>query len=340
MKTKLLAACLASCFVHGISGGARAATLVAAVGDSITQGSGWPDRLGTKLGAAYTVKNYGLSGTTLLKQGDHPYWTSTQYTQSHTSNPDIVVIMLGTNDSKPFNWNAHKGEFAGDYQALIDTYAALPSKPRIYLVLCPPAGKNGFQIVGTVIENEIVPLIKQVANEKGLPTIDVFTAFGGHDFDPTLFGSAGDQVHPGGAGAQRIADTVYAALVASVDGGAADAAKDAAREAGGADVASEKPAPVDATGGAGTGGAGTGGTTGAAGTTGGAGSGSPPPVDSGVGTGSDAREAGTDAAVPPSDEAAACGCVTAPATGGLDGVGGVSAAALLVALLLVRRHRR
>ncbi|MDB4980292.1 MAG: hypothetical protein JWM82_1044, partial [Myxococcales bacterium] len=198
---------------------AAAAIGVACVGDSITQLTGWTNKLQTHLGAAYLVANDGVSGTTLLKKGDSPYWPTNQFTQSHTTNPAIVVIMLGTNDSKPFNWNTHKGEFVGDYEALVDTYTALPSHPRIFLNLCPPAGTNGFQISGPVIENEINPMIKQIAAAKGLPIIDVFTAFGGHDFDPTLFGSAGDQVHPGDKGAQRIADTVYAALVAAADGG-------------------------------------------------------------------------------------------------------------------------
>ena len=51
--------------------------IVAAVGDSITELSGWPDQLGAELGAAYTVHDYGLAGTTLLKNGDHPYWAMT-----------------------------------------------------------------------------------------------------------------------------------------------------------------------------------------------------------------------------------------------------------------------
>lgn len=108
--------------------GARAALAapikVACIGDSITQDSGWSDKLGAKLGAGYTSTNLGVTTTTLLKNGDTPYWNTAAFTQGHSSNPDIVVIMLGTNDSKPFNWSAHKGEFVGDYEALVDTYAA------------------------------------------------------------------------------------------------------------------------------------------------------------------------------------------------------------------------
>ena len=187
---KIVRASLLAALFLVVPARAYALTSVACVGDSITQNSGWSDRLGQKLGAAYKSTNYGLSGTTLLKNGDHTYWTSQQFKDSHSSNPDIVVIMLGTNDSKPFNWNTHKGEFVGDYEALVDSYAALPSHPKIYLNLCPPAGTNGFQISGAVIENEMLPLIRQIATEKGVALIDVFTAFGGHNFDPTLFGSA------------------------------------------------------------------------------------------------------------------------------------------------------
>jgi acyl-CoA thioesterase-1 len=260
---------------------------VACVGDSITQNSGWSDKLGMRLGAGYTSTNYGVTGTTLLKQGDSTYWTTPAFTQSHSSNPDIVVIMLGTNDSKPQNWNAHKGEFVGDYEALIDSYAALPSHPKIYLNLCPPAGTNGYGISGTVIENEVLPDIKQIATTKGLPTIDVFTAFGGHTLDQSLYGSTADLVHPNAKGAQVIADTVYAALTAAPsDGGtdgpgaggdARDARADSAPSTGG-DASSEAPASTSGAGGAaGTGSAtgtgGSGGTTGAAGTTGSGGTG-------------------------------------------------------------------
>jgi lysophospholipase L1-like esterase len=207
-----------------MAGNVVAQTKVACVGDSITQNSGWCEDLGTLLGAEYSVGNYGLSGATLLKMGDHPYWDTTQYTQGHDFAPNIVVIMLGTNDSKPQNWT-YKDQFTTDYAALIETYRALASAPEIYICRPPPAGTNGFGISGTVIETEMLPLVDGLAVSENTGLIDIFTAFGGHDFDPALFGSPGDQVHPNGAGAQVIADTVYAALTAPpmMDAGAGGA---------------------------------------------------------------------------------------------------------------------
>ena len=52
------------------AGSARAATAVACVGDSITEGSGWPAKLGTKLGAEFSVMNYGVSGTYTVTGAD------------------------------------------------------------------------------------------------------------------------------------------------------------------------------------------------------------------------------------------------------------------------------
>jgi MYXO-CTERM domain-containing protein len=310
---------------------AHAATIVACVGDSITAGA-WPGKLGTLLGSNYTVNNYGVSGTTLLKNGDFPYWNTGQFTQSHTVMPNIVVIMLGTNDSKPQNWDTHKGEYAGDYEALIDSYTVLASKPRIFLNLPPPAGTNGFNISGTIIENEILPLVRQTAIKKGVGLIDVFSAFGGHNFDPSLYGSTTDQVHPGDKGAQRIADTVYAALIAPPDAGTS--AKDAAAESAAKDAST---AP-EASGGSGGSAAGSGGAGGAPGSGGSAGSqASAGSAGTSATTGSDGAGGTSSASTspPPAADEGSCGCriATVPSD---------RAALWVVALLgvIVTRRRR
>ncbi len=189
-----------------------ATTKVACVGDSITQFSGWCEDLGARLGAGYTTRNFGVSGTTLLKAGDSSYWTSAQFAPSHQFAPDLLVIMLGTNDSKPQNWTAvNAARFVPDYEELIDSYAGLASRPRIWVVLPPPAGPNVYAISGEVIEHEQLPRIRQVASAKGAGVVDVFGAFGDRDIDPSLF-DATDLVHPNSRGARVIADAVYAAL--------------------------------------------------------------------------------------------------------------------------------
>jgi lysophospholipase L1-like esterase len=280
------------------------------------------------LGADYDVRNFGLSGTTLLKAGDHPYWTSDQYTQSHAFAPNIVIIMLGTNDSKPQNWS-HKDEFVNDYEELIDSYATLASAPKIYLNLPPPAGTNGFGISGTVIENEVVPLVQQVAANKHTGLIDVFSAFGGHDFDASLFGSPGDQVHPNGAGGQRIAETVYAALTAPP---IVDAGVDASDgEDGGAVV--DGSVPSAGASGAGTDGGGSGGAptiAGAGGETAGS------PSSSGGASGSGGSANGGNATSPSDEDDDDGGCAVTSGAGKRDQAWALGAA---IATLWVARRR-
>ena len=89
--------------------GADGPIRVACVGDSITYGSGvenreqnaYPAVLGRLLGERYEVRNFGVGGATLQKRGDKPYWSLDAYKDVTLFKPHIVVIKLGTNDSKP-----------------------------------------------------------------------------------------------------------------------------------------------------------------------------------------------------------------------------------------------
>ena len=183
---------------------------VACVGDSITFGShvtgrdqnSYPAVLQKLLGEKYQVANFGVSGATLLKKGDKPYWTQSAFGQSNDFAPDIVVIMLGTNDSKPKNW-VNKADFAGDYRDLVTHYATLASHPRVYVMSPPPVYEAGrYEISPTTVENEVTPLVREI----GGATIDVSGALSNH---PELFD---DTVHPNNAGAAVIAQTVFDAI--------------------------------------------------------------------------------------------------------------------------------
>jgi acyl-CoA thioesterase I len=192
----------------------QAVTRIACVGDSITAGSGlaspqtesWPARLGELLGPDYEVKNCGVSGSTLLKNGNKPYWLVGAFAAATQCRPDIVIIALGTNDSKSVNWDAHQGEFAADTNALIDHFASLPSAPKIYLALPPPAFSKGFGIMEPNTER-IRVILREVAKARHLTIIDLYSPMRG---DSALFQ---DGIHPKAEGAAKIAQTVHAVLV-------------------------------------------------------------------------------------------------------------------------------
>ena len=102
---------------------------VACVGDSITFGYGikdrdkmsYPAQLGKRLGSKYEVRNFGVNGHTLLSKGNAPYIKSKAYRDALAFAPEIVVIKLGTNDSKPMNWQ-YKSEFKRPSHPLFPTF--------------------------------------------------------------------------------------------------------------------------------------------------------------------------------------------------------------------------
>lgn len=186
---------------------------VACVGDSITAGyalqnpgvESYPAQLQVLLGSGYNVGNFGLSGATVQKRSDYTYWNSWAYRGSLQFKPDIVVIMLGTNDSKPWNWNAVK--FDADYRALIAKYKGLSTQPRVYICLPPPVftpNPFGTAFDPAFVQNTLVPAVRAVATATGVTMIDNNTPLLD---EPGLFS---DGVHPTTQGAGVIAATIAA----------------------------------------------------------------------------------------------------------------------------------
>ncbi|HEY3323876.1 MAG TPA: GDSL-type esterase/lipase family protein [Planctomycetota bacterium] len=189
---------------------------VACIGDSITFGAGveqrdqnhYPKVLGELLGDKYETKNFGISGTTLLKKGDSPYWKQKAFKDATDYNPNIVVIKLGTNDTKPQNIK-HKEEFVGDLTAMVEHFSALPAKPKVFLCFPAPAYATQWGINEKGIEEMVIPAVKEVAKAKNLSTIDLHTALSNH---PEMFP---DKIHPNAAGAKLLAKTVAEAITSA-----------------------------------------------------------------------------------------------------------------------------
>ena len=186
---------------------------VACVGNSITFGAGianrdrdsYPSVLGQMLGRGYEVRNFGFSARTMLMKGDHPYMKEQMFQEALQYNPNIVVIKLGTNDSKPFNWK-HKADFQSDMQAMVNAFNAIPSKPKIYLCYPAKAYLLQYGINDSIIVNGVIPVIDRVAKQNKLPIIDLHTSTSGME------ANFPDKIHPDPIGAHKIAETVYRAI--------------------------------------------------------------------------------------------------------------------------------
>ena len=209
------------------------AVRVACIGNSITDGHGielasaygYPALLQKKLGSGYWVKNFGVSARTLLNKGDHPYMNELAWRDALAFDPDIVVIKLGTNDSKPQNWQ-HASEFRSDLEQML--FALRPdlaqpvkkkkgkkkaapapaARPQIILCTPIPAFKSTWDISDEVITSQIIPILKEEAAKYDLQLLDLHTLYAG-DGDKML----SDGIHPDGRGVQRLADIVAGALV-------------------------------------------------------------------------------------------------------------------------------
>ena len=184
---------------------------VACVGASITQGVGttpgmsYPSQLQALLGPKWQVKNFGVAGRTLLKKGDHPYCQEQAFQDAQAFQPDVVIIVLGSNDTKPLNW-VHKDEIPADGQAFVETFLHLASKPRVYLCRLPPVPEPGnYGINETNLDVEI-SMFAQIAAEENIGLIDLHTPLVDK---PQLFP---DHVHPNNEGAAIMARTAAAAL--------------------------------------------------------------------------------------------------------------------------------
>lgn len=186
---------------------------VACIGNSITYGSGIPDRprdsypsqLARMLGEKWEVRNFGVGGRTMLKKGDFPFWNEDAYQQAKASLPDVVIIKLGTNDTKPQNWK-FAGEFLPDYRAMVKELKALSSHPKIYLCKPVPAYGNRWGINDSIIVHGVIPAVEKLAKEENLPVIDLYAALSG---ESSRFP---DQIHPDAKGAGLMAQTIFKAL--------------------------------------------------------------------------------------------------------------------------------
>lgn len=206
-----------SCALTAAAPDAMAAAdyVVACVGDSITFGHGstdgktYPAQLQGLLGAGWDVKNFGHNARTALDDGKEwngvdgmGYRSSPKFKEALDSKPDVVIFMLGTNDSKPINWDDHAEDFKHDYASLVDDFLAISPPPMVIIGVSPFVKKDSFSIREMVVGGEIAPWQTAFAAERGLPCVDAHELLRKNSKDTFT----GDGVHPNNAGYTVLAE--------------------------------------------------------------------------------------------------------------------------------------
>ena len=184
---------------------------ITCVGDSITDGIGasngqntYPAQLQKILGDKYEVLNKGVSGTTVTNSDDRAYTKTSRYRESLTSQPDIVIILLGTNDitTKGINTDEGKKVFKDDYAKLVRDYENCGSRPKIMVAapLSSVDGNNKHDGRNDMNEKIQIPLIREVSEEMRLTFLDT------HTYTATWTRTdIGDGLHPSDSGYVKLA---------------------------------------------------------------------------------------------------------------------------------------
>jgi acyl-CoA thioesterase I len=161
------------------------------------------------MGDTVTIGNYAISSRTMLKHGDYPIWNDVEFRNCWKFAPNILLICLGTNDSKPQNWDRFGNEFYDDYKSMIDTFRV--RNPYTLFMVCypPPAYQIVWGIRDSVIVNSVMPAVDSIVAYSGATLVDFY-----HPLidSVSLFP---DYIHPNHRGQSAMARILYNTIMES-----------------------------------------------------------------------------------------------------------------------------
>ena len=206
----ILLVALGGASMYMLTNGGQSNTIrIACVGDSLTGGTYYPDDLWMLLGSNYTLRNFGVGGTTASLDSLSPYMNHSEFYKAKQFKPNIVILMFGTNDANDILTPDNRS-FVSSYVRMVEEFQALSSKPQIWLVKPPPIFCNGTAPSAETLQTLILPEIEQVAQQTHVSIIDVNSALASSGvFFP-------DGIHPDSQGSQLIADEIYRAIGSSL----------------------------------------------------------------------------------------------------------------------------
>lgn len=186
---------------------------VACIGNSITYGHGiqnrdkdsYPAQLQTLLGTGFDVRNFGHNAKCAQDEADEPYTATEEYSAALAFQPDIVIIKMGTNDTKIQNWK-NTTRFKAGLEKIAVSFNKLQSHPRIILAYPAKAYKHAWTINDSIIVAGVIPAINEIASKHKWQVLDLHTA------TSDMASHFSDGIHPDIAGAGVIATAVRNAI--------------------------------------------------------------------------------------------------------------------------------
>lgn len=199
---------------------------IACVGDSITYGHGideidrevysYPAMLDAKLGDGYEVGNFGKSASYILP-GDSvynlrddktlSYRDTQQFADSIAFAPDVVIIMLGTNDVTSLVSNEAAEVIEAELENIIRAYQSLESVQRVYVMTSIFGPYN--VTLSKASDGPLQKIQQKAAADTGAEFVDIYSLTRDY-FDVMLHLS--DRLHPDEDSYEAIPAAAYALL--------------------------------------------------------------------------------------------------------------------------------
>lgn len=184
---------------------------ISCIGDSITYGYGvkkereyaWPSLLVKELGNDYKTYNYGITRRTLLKEGEYPFDEEPLAKEFWKRKEDIIIMMLGTNDTKGINWN--KELFEKEYLEMVQRLKNKKGNPEVYVVIPPYIFETEIteeRPNNEILTKEVIPIIEDVGEKENVTVINTYEITKSH---PEWFP---DALHPNKEGNEAIAKEI------------------------------------------------------------------------------------------------------------------------------------
>lgn len=207
-------------FNASLKEGTKKLIKVACIGDGITHGTSsvnvnthaYPIYLQKLLGFEYYVANYGtpdkkMTDYAVKTEAEKENGTITDYDLSISFVPDVVIIMLGTNDANPTSSKLpladNEEKYSDAASKLVSAYRKINSNVQIYLATPPSEAKNSQWETNLAT---IAEWNRAIAGYLNCNVIDVFTdsASLGWDFP--------DDLHPENEQYADLASVIYNGL--------------------------------------------------------------------------------------------------------------------------------